>query len=251
MKLVDTNVSYGFWPWMDFSDFSAEKLIEHLAAKGTDEAWISSVESILFPDPDVPDARLFSAFRNFPNVTPIKTLNPLLGNWRESLKRAVEKMGAKAVRILPSYHQYSLLDLPIEQFVSVLIECKIPLILTLRVEDERNQYPLMQVPTPSAELVVLLATRYPELKILITGATASEARSILTMTTNVFCEISFIEPGGGLADFLKTAPAERLLFGSHTPFFYTQAAVNKLCNAEIDTSTQNRIGHENAGAFLP
>lgn len=248
-ELIDTHVSFGRWPWQDFSALTPDSLVASLKAEGIAEAWISAVDSIFFPDPDVPDTRLLAAFRPYPGVTPVKTMNPLLGNWRESLKKAVESDGFRLVRILPSYHLYDLIDRPALEFATVLAGYRIPLLIPVRVEDERNQYPLLRVPTLPPDHIAHFAALHAGLKILALGATATEIPSLIAGNTNVLCDIAFAEREDTLKNLTASVPCERLVFGSHTPFFYTRAAVRKLLAAGIDGETRQLIACGNARRF--
>ncbi len=250
-RLIDTHVSFGFWPWMDFSAITPGALIRNLQAEGIQEAWISSIESLLFPDVDIPDARLREAFQNHPQVKLVKTINPILGNWRESLQTAIEVNGFHLVRIAPSYHLYPLLDWRVIELAETLLRLNIPLIVQMRIEDERNQYPLLQVTPPPPEHIAHLAALFPHLRILVLGALANHIPAILSDNNNALCDISFAESGTTVESLLATVPPNRLLFGSHSPFFYTQASVRKLTGAAICGSAQQDIAFRNARAFLP
>ena len=248
--LVDTNVSLGNWPWMDFSGLTASALEAQLENNGIDEAWVCAADSILFPDPDVTDDRLLTALGSSSRLMPVKTVNPLLGNWRESLTRAIGSLGLRLVKIYPNYHQYSPCSPPVMELADRLAAENIPLLIALRVEDERNQYPLMKVAPPPLEEITRLAELHPRLRVLVLGATVGEIASLTAGTSNVSCDISYAETGNVMDRLLASTPADRLVFGSHTPFFYTQAAVRKLTGASLNEQVRSAIAVENAKALL-
>jgi predicted TIM-barrel fold metal-dependent hydrolase len=49
-----------------------------------------------------------------------------------------------------------------------------------------------------------------------------------------------------IARILRDVPAEKILFGSHTPFLYTRATTMKTEYAEIDKKTLQMITEANA-----
>ena len=248
--LIDTNVSLGHWPWMDFNGLTAGALESRLERHGIVEAWVAATESILFPDPDVPDARLVVALERTTRLVPVKTINPLLGNWRESLTRAIGPLGMRLVKILPNYHQYSVFDAAVLELADVLARAGIPLLIAVRVEDERNQYPLMKVPAVAVDGIVRLAASHPGLRVLALGATAGEIATLTSGTPNVSCDLSFAETDNVMENLLASTPASRLVFGSHTPFFYTRAAVRKLAGAPLEDAVKRSIAHDNAKALI-
>lgn len=244
--MIDTNVSFGPWPWMDFSSVTAPSLDTHLESEGIQEAWVSATESILFPDPDGPDERLVAAFRSCSRVVPVKTINLTMGNWRESLDRALGPLGMRLVKIYPNYHQYYLNGPEARELAGLLAARGIPLLIALRVEDERNQYPLMKVPAVPVQEVVTLAAVHPDLKVLVLGAQVGEIGTLTAGADNVFCDIAFAETGNVMDRLLASAPAGRIVFGSHTPYFYTRAAIRKLLGASLSEETRRAIAIDNA-----
>ena len=248
--MIDTNVSFGPWPWMDFSSVAAQTLEAQLENEGIHEAWVSATESILFPDPDGPDDRLVAAFRSCPRMVPVKTINLAMGNWRESLDRALGPLGMRLVKIYPNYHQYSLVGPEAMALAALLAERGIPLLIALRVEDERNQYLLMKVASVPVQEIVTLAAIHPNLKVLALGAQVGEIATLTAGADNVFCDIAFAETGNVMDRLLALAPVGRIIFGSHSPFFYTRAAVRKLLGASLSEEAKRAIAFDNARGLL-
>ena len=65
------------------------------------------------------------------------------------------------MRILPNYHQFALDDACADALMRELAERRLTLLLQMRIEDERSQYPLMKVPGVAVEAAVGLARRFP------------------------------------------------------------------------------------------
>ncbi|MCF7855650.1 MAG: hypothetical protein K9N51_12690 [Candidatus Pacebacteria bacterium] len=241
--IVDINTSLGRWPFQRFSIRTAPALARHLRATGIGPALVTSLDTILFPDPAVGNAELFRAGKRQPTLVPVPTVNPTLSNWRAIVADGVD---LKAVRIVPNYHEYRL-DTPfVRQLVEVLAAEVTPLIIQMRVEDERNQYPLMKVPGVPVADIVELANAFPQVPTICLCAYFGEAVELIRKTENVCVDLSFIETFQTLPTLLEQVPATRVLFGSHTPFFYTRPAVMKLEGIRPLAEEYETIGQANA-----
>lgn len=247
---VDVNVSLGHWPFMDFTDWNAECLIRHLKDEGISKAWVSSTESILFPEPDRFDRRLLEKVKGLPALEPVVTVNPVLGNACRRLHKVVEQYGVRLVRILPNYHGYAMEDPRLADLARALMALNLTLVLPLRIEDERNQYPMMQVPAVPVDTVSAFANRFPDLRIAVLNGDIFEVTSLMQHPANLWVDIAFVERMNTLETLLQKVPVNRVLFGSHTPFFYTRSAVLKMKTARIDQDTRRQIEESNARRCL-
>ncbi len=222
--IIDVNTSFGRWPFQEFGLNSAQSLAKHLKSAGITKALISSIDGILYPDSSVCNAELSKAVKSTPMLIHVPIINPTLANWRKTL----ETNGLKAVKIIPNYHNYPLTDPALAQLMEVLAERKIPLMIQMRVDDERNQYPLMKIPGVDSQAVVQLANTFRKVSIVCLCAYLGEAVELVQKTENVHVDISFVETFQTLSALLRKIPSDRILFGSHSPFLYTESAVMKL-----------------------
>jgi predicted TIM-barrel fold metal-dependent hydrolase len=112
------------------------------------------------------------------------------------------------------------------------------------------QHPLMRVPDVDTKpLLELLSTR-PELRVILLGALRGKAITQLIRAGNVYLEISTLEGLGGISKLLSRVPSDRILFGSHCPFFILESAIFKLQESELLPPIANAITHENARRLL-
>jgi len=248
--LIDVHTWLGHWPFQPLHPRTPAQLARHLTAEGIDGACVASLDAILYPDPHLGNEALLPQLQRYPNLLPVGVVNPSLGNWRETLEAGVERWGAKLIKLLPNYHGYPL-DAPfVEELRQEALKRGVRLAVQVRVEDERNQYPLMKIPNVDLASLIAFAQRVPEEPVLALGAYFHEAVELVRATPNVLVDLSGVERLDTLRSFLREAPAERMLFGSHTPFFYTRAAVMKLHDAEVDEAVKQRIAAGNARRFL-
>jgi len=240
--IIDINTSFGRWPFQKFDVHSTQGMAKHLHSAGITKALISSIDGILYPDPSVCDAALFKAVKSTPMLIPIPTINPGLANWR----KALEANGLKAVKIIPNYHNYPLTAPVVTQLIQVLASKRIPLMIQMRVEDERSQYPLMKIPGVDWRAVVQLANAFRRVPLVCLCAYRGEAIELVQKTENVSVDISFIETFQTLPTILHKIPPDKILFGSHTPFLYTESAVMKLESAHLAARSYKAIACANA-----
>jgi len=60
-----------------------------------------------------------------------------------------------------------------------------------------------------------------------------------------------LEGVGGIANLLQTMPPERLLFGSHFPFFVLESALLKMRESKLTPAQLEAISRQNAERLLP
>ncbi len=249
--LIDVNTSLGHWPFMRFEQDTAGKLADHLASAGVDRALVSATEAALFPDPHIPNGELFAALVDQAVLMPLPTIDPTLSHWRDCLDTYALLRAPNAARVLPNYHRYTL-DAPcVDDLASALLERgKAVLVVQMRLEDERNQYPLMQVPGVPADDVLGLARRHPDLAILCLCPYLHEAVQLLNGAPNLHADIAFVELLDTLATFVSEVSSDRVFFGSHTPFLYTRANLMKVEQATVDTETLAAVTAGNAARLF-
>ncbi len=249
-KLIDVNASVGNWPFMNFPQRAPAGFSSAMEKEGIGISCVSATESILFPDPDIYDKKLFAKLKGSKSLIPVKTINPSLENWQESLETAVSEWGARIVKIYPNYHQYSLVNQQVVFMAAELEKRGIPLMIQMRVDDERNQYPLMKVPGVSWSEITILAANHPELQFIVLCSFKHEAVPMASHHKNIAVDISFIETGNTLRQITSEIPPEQVLFGSHTPFLYTKSAVMKVSCSDIEDRQKSLVSRENAIRIL-
>jgi len=249
--LIDVNASSGRWPFQVFALDSAARLSKHCESKGISLAWVSSIETLLCPDPDIYNRGLLKTLEPFPNLAPVMVINPSLANWRERLEEYTRFRETAAIKVVPGYHGYSPSSKCLDALMETLAERgDVVLMIQMRVEDERNQYPLLTVAGVEAGQIIRFAGRFPEVPILCLCSYLKEAVSLIQGSDNIYVDISFVETLNTVAALLEKVPASRVLFGSHTPFLYTESTVLKLTAAEISKADFDAIAFKNAESLL-
>jgi predicted TIM-barrel fold metal-dependent hydrolase len=254
--LVDVNLSLGRWPVRRTPWDEPERLVAGLRTRGVQRAWAGNLEALLSKDPAAANARLAEACRRHGEglLVPFGSIDPRLPGWEEDLRHSVEVHRFRGIRLHPNYHGYRLDDPVLARLLALAAERGLIVQIALVMEDERMMHPLLKVdpvdPAPLADL----AARIPGLKLVLVNALRTlrgEPLRKLIAAGNIWVEISMLEGAGGIGNLLEDAPAHRILFGSHAPLFYFQAAELKLRESPLGLEDLRSIRRGNAEALLP
>jgi predicted TIM-barrel fold metal-dependent hydrolase len=154
------------------------------------------------------------------------------------------------VRLHPNYHNYKLDHPNFASFLKAAAERKLIVQLTILMEDARMMHPLMRVPPVDIAPLEKLVSQTPGLRLVLLNALTSASRTDklyrLTNAGEVYVEIAVLETLAALESLVKNIPVERILFGSHAPSFYVEAAHLKLQEANLPVTHLAAIAQENA-----
>jgi predicted TIM-barrel fold metal-dependent hydrolase len=253
--IVDVNVYLSRWPLRRLPCDELPRLIRKLRACGVTEAWASSFDGVLHKDVGGVNARLADDCRKGPPalLRPFGTVNPMLPDWREELRRCHEDYRMPGIRLHPGYHGYRLDNPAFGELLALAQRRGLIVQLVVRMEDPRTHHPLIRVPdVDTGPLPDLLAAR-GKLKLVLLGALQTvrgDALGRLVRAGEVYVEVSMLEGVGGIANLLGRLPVDRVLFGSHFPLFILESAVLKLQESELLPAQANAITHQNAQRLL-
>lgn len=245
MKIIDVNAAFGFWPIqrIPFTDLAAlDAVYERL---GIGEVWLSAVESILYPEPATFDQALFARMEAFPRFRPVLTVNPLMANWEAELRDAQREHPLAAIRLFPSYHGCAPDHPEAVRLAAVAGELGLPMLVQMRVNDERNQPVCMQVAGAKATAIAALSLAVPETTIIALSSYYGELADLAKGSHRLLAELSFLDGASPILWAQEAFPAERLVFGSLAPWLYPDAALMKLRHHDNPPSLQEGVasGH--------
>jgi predicted TIM-barrel fold metal-dependent hydrolase len=255
-RIVDVNVHLSRWPMRRLPLDETPQLVRRLRSGQVVRAWAGSFDGLLYHDISDVNRRLAAECRQHGDdlLLPFGTVNPALEGWREDLRQCVEQHGMKGIRLYPGFHGYGLDDSRLHQLLEQAAQRKLIVCLTLRMEDDRTQHPLLRSTAVDTAPLLDLVKRHADLPLVLCNALRDlrlDALGQLTSAGLAYCEISTLEGVGGVSKLLEAVPLERVLFGSHAPFFYFQAAVLKLRESELPRFQVQAITHRNARTLLP
>lgn len=253
--MIDTNVTLERWPFRRLPADTTEQLIPSLKSLGITQAWAGSFDGLFHRDINGVNERLLVACSNSASefLIPFGTVNPAIPDWEEDLRRIDEVFRMPGIRLHPGYHGYTLDDPRFTELLRIAKHRRLAVQLVVSMEDERTQHALHRI--PSVDLLPLKAV-LPEvsgLRLMILNAfrsvTAAQAAE-LTLDTNVHFDIAMLEGIAGVGRLIDSLPAERIVFGTHSPLFYPDSALLKLVESGLPESILLKLKTQNAANWL-
>ena len=221
------------------------------------EAWAGSFDALLHRDLAAVNARLAADCRTHGAglLRPFGAVDPLLPDWREELRRCHEEHRMPGIRLHPNYHGYAL-DHP--AFAELLGEARrrgLIVQIALKMEDERTLHPLFEgvADHRSGARWPGCSPAVPRAKVVLLNALGNlrgEPLKRLLATGGIWVDIAMLEGAAGLERLVAQVGPDRLLFGSHAPFFYAEAAHLKLKESVLTPEQAEAIRQGNAKGIL-
>lgn len=254
-QLIDTNVTLSRWPFRRLPADETAELVKTLRHHGVSQAWAGTFDGILHKDIAGANQRLVEECHKHGHgiLLPFGTVNIMLPAWEDDVRRCAEEHKMRGIRVFPNYHGYKL-DHP--DFARLLALCgqhHLIVQVAVSIEDERTQHPLMQVKDVDAAPLAGLLQSHPHLRVVLLNtfrSTGSKNLTSLSVCKNVYFEISTREAVAGVETLAEKIPVDRILFGSHAPFYYFESALLKLKESVLNPEQLRAISSENAKRLL-
>jgi hypothetical protein len=252
---VDTNVTLSRWPGRRLPLDETPALVARLRSQGVRKAWAGSFDGLLHKDIRSVNSRLTEDCRKDGRglLVPFGSVNPMLPDWEEDLRRCHEVHKMPGIRLHPNYQGYKLEEPAFAKLLDLAGERGLIVQLVVTMEDERTQHPLMRAPhVDAAPLRALLASR-SNLRVVLLNWSRGISVALLAKLSaagQVYFDIATVEGVGGVANLVKQVPADRVVFGSHAPFFYLESAVLKLKESDLSDAQAKAIRAGNAHRLL-
>ena len=261
-SIVDVNVHVFAWPFRHLRLADPRALARELPRLQVAKALVGSLEAVFHRDVDGVNRRLAQVCRESQRVEsvggqnawiPCGTVHPGLTDWEEDLRRCDETYRMPVVRLYPNYHQYRLDS---DLGLALLDACRRRRLLVqivMSLEDRRTQHPLVRVPPVPLESVQAVASRFPEMPLMLLNAfreTRLSALAKLCRRSNIYLDLATLEGAGSVERVLESIPASRLCYGSNLPLFYGSAARLKLSTAGITERQRTQIASTNVRSLL-
>jgi hypothetical protein len=262
-EIIDANVHLFDWPFRQLKYGRTEALIAKLRKHRITAAWCGSFEAVLRKQLDLVNRRLADECKAHGGgmLVPIGSVNPAWPDWEADLEQCHEQHRMPGIRLYPMYHGYAL-DRP--EFARLLAETakrKMLVQIVLRMEDERVHPPALVVEAVDVSPLVGLLKSLPEAKVqLINSAGPLLGKNVaaLVKETPVTFDIAATEGNGGVGRLIEgknysyqgAIPVERLMFGSHAPYFPCESALLKLFESPLSLQQLHLLMHANARRLI-
>ncbi len=253
--LVDVNVNLGRWPFRRLPQDDPASLVAKLRSRGVTQAWTGSLDALLHKDVGFANERLVELCHRHGRglLVPFGSVNPRLPGWEHDLELCAEVYRMPGIRLHPNYHGYQLDDPQFVDLLQMARDRRLIVQMAVLMEDERAMHPLVRVEPVDTKPLATVLRNLPGLPLLLLNATGKlrgESLRKLLSTGNLYFEIAALEGVGGIGNLIGEAPVEKILFGSHAPLFYFEAAELKLQESSLSSEQRDAIRWRNAQQLL-
>jgi predicted TIM-barrel fold metal-dependent hydrolase len=262
-EIIDTNVHLFDWPFRTLKYARTESLVAKLRKHRITKAWAGSFEAVLHKELDQVNRRLAEECRTRGDgmLTAIGSVNPAWPDWQEDLRRCHEQYRMKGVRLYPAYHGYALDHPEFTRLLDQAAKRNLLVQIVLRLEDERVHHATIAIGAVDVSPLPELLKKVPKAKVQVINAAGpllGRNVAMLVRDTQVTFDIAATEGNGGVGRLIEgknysyrgAIPVERLLFGSHAPFFPCESAVMKLFESPLSLAQLRMLMRDNAQRLL-
>ena len=262
-EIIDTNVHLFQWPFRRLKYDRTEALVRKLRRHRIAQAWAGSFEFVLHKQLDWANRRLADECREHGGglLIPIGSVNPIWPDWEEDLRRCHEQYMMRGIRLYPAYHGYALDHPEVLRLLASSARRGLLVQIAVRMEDERVHHPSVIAPVVSGSQLPEILLKVPEARVQLLNADTvfrSGRLSALIEQTRITFDIAAVEGNGGIGRLIDgthptyrgQVPLDRLLVGTHAPFFPCESALLKLFESPLDRRQLDKIMFANARTLL-
>ncbi len=252
------------WPFRALKYRDTKALAAKLKKHRIIEAWAGSFEALLSKDMNGVNARLAAeCLEHGPGfLIPFGSVNVAWPDWQEDVRRCHEIHKMPGIRIYPGYQPFDLDHPGMESLVKMISERHLVLQVVFGMEDPRVHHPIVNVGPVTFGPLLKAVKGTPNAKVELlhfSGSIRGEDLSQFMTQTNIVMDISRLEGNGAVGRMIGSAqglpsarvPVERLVFGSHAPYFPVETAILKLIESPLDVQQLQAIMQGNARRLLP
>ena len=262
--LIDTNVHLFHWPFRHLKYGTTPALVAKLRKHGVQQAWAGTFDALFTKDISGANARLVEECRQHGSdfLLPIGGVNPLWPGWEEDLRRCHEVHKMTAIRLHPCYQGYSLEEPAFAQLLENATARKLLVQIVLELEDPRVHHPSINAPSVNPVPLVDLFKKIAGARVQLLGDAFTWARlpqaKPLLLAKNLSHDFSSLEGVGGVGRLIDgkhwnlrgQIPIERMLFGSHAPYYPVETALLKLFESPFTLPQLQALMETNARRII-
>jgi predicted TIM-barrel fold metal-dependent hydrolase len=265
-QFIDTNVDLFVWPFRTLKYEQTDALVSKLRQHGIRQAWAGSHEAMLHRNIDLVNRRLAEECETKGEgiLVPFGTVNPLFPDWEWDLEQCDEMYDMPGIRVYPSYQGFSLGDAEFRRLLFRAAERDMLVQIVVDMEDERLQHPTVPIRSADVSPLLNILPEIPEVDVMLLNAfrqVRGEQFARFINETNVTFDIARLDGSGEIervlngregrvADGQTKVPVERLLLGSHMPFFPLENVLFKFMDSPMTEAQARAILHENAERLI-
>ena len=236
--MLDFNCYIGSWPFHPLAVETFEELQAIHKENGIAYGFVSSLKSMFRRDYFESEKELHETIKGT-EYRHIMTVNPLFPACLDIVRYGIENWDIAGVRVLPTYHGYTLEDPFFEELCALLEEKGLPLYLTLNLEDIRNTYLLIPTLIKQDALKAFLDTHHGLTILLCGGSTYVD---IIGCSEQILAHPAcFFEPSGmrhGCFPLEEVGEAmrQRFVYGSMSGILCLKSSLLHMQMGELNES---------------
>lgn len=248
-KIIDFSCWTGNWPFIHLKNSSLKNLKKKLESQNIIKAFVSPIEGILESDPMRANIKLLQDIKD-DFFSPVPVVDLSFANWEKVIALAIQDKRVKMIKLIPNYHMYELSEEKLEKLVKLTVCNKLLISIQMRVEDSRGQYPLMKVSDVDLLSAIKVLSNFPQQTFILNNTYYSEVAAILHSLNNVYIDISSLEWQNILHILHDTYTLDKILFSSHSAFYYPEGNVFKLKYSDLEVSDIEKVAYRNGENLL-
>lgn len=249
---IDVNAFLGGHPFRRIPGTSAAALLGAMDRVGIEQAWVSHLPSVFWKNPAEGNAWLYETTKPEPRLRPVPAVHPGLRGWEAVLAEAASHR-APAVRCDPTSYGLDLSGPEMRTLAEACGYARVPLLLTVRLEDGRQRHPNDTAPELSAAGVRALVRSDAQVRLVISHADRAFIEEVHFGSTpgeasRISWDICWIwgPPEDHLRTLLTTVGVGRFVFGTGQPMRIPEASVAKLDLLELPVDQRAAVEAGNA-----
>lgn len=253
MKLIDVNTSVGHWPFRALPDRTVDDLLRQMDRAGIDQACVCCQHGLFYWDVQQANEELArDGASHGDRLIPIATLNPNYIAWQDDLKRCVETLGFRGLRLFPLYHRYEMHVGTGLELLNAAVEMNLPVQIPIRVVDPRQRHWLDVDRMLTLDEIADAVRACPQGRYVVLdhrgGPTESFRQMRDELDATVYFDLSrepvvFDDHGKSL---VESVGVDRLLFGTAMLHKPPEVALLRFERLPVDDAHRERIACQNA-----
>jgi len=256
-RAVDVTAFLGVFPWRLQASADPAALTEQADRLNLSGLCVSHLASVFGYDTRSGNAELARLVAGEPRFWFTPIINPTEPGWQAELAWALGHE-ARGVRIVPSYHGYSLGHPAVGDLVTAAQEAGIALHLSATLEDPREQHPrYLTTDCAFSDIADFLRTAH-QLPVVLSGLRTQDWAAVASCldeghdTGRVLLDMWRMNgPVGVVQTMCESGLAPMLACGTCQPVQEAVASAYQLATATISTEHRQALAAQNARRVLP
>jgi len=250
--MIDTHAYLSRWPFRRLAGDEPVEFVASMRRQRVGQAWVGSFDGLLHKDLGSVNARLATDCRTHGTgiLVPFGSVNPVLPDFSEEVRRCREQHRMPGIRLHPNYHGYTLADPRFSEVLRLATRFGLIVQLVVTMEDERTQHPLLQVPSVDLSPLAGIVSDIPSLRLMVQNQNHNAPAKQIAAAGQVYFDFAMVERVRGVATLARQISPARVVFGSHFPLFYLESASLKMREAGLSDVDFRAISEGNARRLL-